>query len=151
KDEIAKAVDLSDEVRGSFDGGTARGGRRRNRDATGDEPAWHGTLLPKTDGDIWLAAAFAEYERYVALDPSLRENTGDEWEKLAQKERRQPSDKDRLATALAAHRFNYLSAAAAVGDTPLLDIKSNGSNEYYRIAEGKGVLVLHELRQLIGD
>src|SRR5262249_17067310 len=81
----------------------------------------------------------------------LRENTGDEWEKLAQKERRQPSDKDRLATALAAHRFNYLSAAAAVGDTPLLDIKSNGSNEYYRIAAGKGVLVLHELRQLMGD
>src|SRR5262249_37482094 len=43
------------------------------------------------------------------------------------------------------------SAAAAVGDTPLVEIKANGSNEYYRIAEGKGALVLHELRQLMGD
>src|SRR5947209_1278122 len=25
-------------------------------------PAWHGTLLPQGDADVWLAAAFAEYE-----------------------------------------------------------------------------------------
>jgi hypothetical protein len=31
-------------------------------------PAWHGTLLPRTDGDVWLAAAFADYERAVARE-----------------------------------------------------------------------------------
>ena len=32
------------------------------------EVAWHGTLFPKSDADIWLAVAFARYERYVALE-----------------------------------------------------------------------------------
>ena len=35
-------------------------------------PAWHGTLLPAGDGDQWLAAAFADYEKIVALEKSLR-------------------------------------------------------------------------------
>ena len=35
-------------------------------------PAWHGTILPATDGDIWLAVAFAEYERYVAKEKAMK-------------------------------------------------------------------------------
>jgi Phospholipase B len=42
-------------------------------DAAGDldadgvlPPAWRGTILPATDADLWLAAAFANYERIVA-------------------------------------------------------------------------------------
>src|SRR5262249_20262573 len=35
-------------------------------------PAWHGTLLPQSDGDIWLATAFAEYERHVAKEKAFR-------------------------------------------------------------------------------
>ena len=35
-------------------------------------PAWHGTLLPKTDADVWLATAFADYERIVALENAFR-------------------------------------------------------------------------------
>ena len=31
-------------------------------------PAWRGTLLPECEADTWLAAAFADYERIVALD-----------------------------------------------------------------------------------
>ena len=31
-------------------------------------PAWRGTLLPQSDGDIWLAIAFADYERLVATE-----------------------------------------------------------------------------------
>ena len=34
-------------------------------------PAWHGTILPATDADTWLAAAFADYERVVSLEQSL--------------------------------------------------------------------------------
>jgi hypothetical protein len=29
--------------------------------------AWRGTLLPAADGDLWLAAAFADFERVVAV------------------------------------------------------------------------------------
>jgi hypothetical protein len=39
--------------------------------------AWRGTLLPKTSGDIWLAAAFAEYEHVVALENALRREADD--------------------------------------------------------------------------
>src|SRR5262249_26317889 len=28
-------------------------------------PAWHGTILPETGADTWLAAAFADYEKVV--------------------------------------------------------------------------------------
>ncbi len=34
-------------------------------------PAWHGTILPATDGDIWLATAFADYERIVAKQKTM--------------------------------------------------------------------------------
>jgi hypothetical protein len=39
--------------------------------------AWRGSLLPKTPGDIWLAAAFAEYEHVVALENALRREADD--------------------------------------------------------------------------
>jgi hypothetical protein len=39
-------------------------------------PAWHGTLLPRSDGDVWLAAAFADYERIVAREKSDRKRAG---------------------------------------------------------------------------
>src|SRR5262249_26897633 len=41
---------------------------RSDEDNVATAPAWHGTLLPKTDADVWLAAAFAEYERIVSLE-----------------------------------------------------------------------------------
>ena len=31
-------------------------------------PAWRGSLLPESDADIWLAAAFADYEKIVAQE-----------------------------------------------------------------------------------
>jgi hypothetical protein len=34
-------------------------------------PAWRGTILPASDADIWLAAAFADYERIAALEKAL--------------------------------------------------------------------------------
>ena len=39
-------------------------------------PAWRGTLLPKTDADVWLTAAFARYERLVAMENAMRERSG---------------------------------------------------------------------------
>ena len=35
-------------------------------------PAWRGTLLPKTETDVWLTAGFAQCERLIALENALR-------------------------------------------------------------------------------
>jgi hypothetical protein len=107
-------------------------------------PPWHGTLLPKTDADTWLAAAFADYEELVSKEQAFRQegpdnNLGDE-------------DREKLAMELFAYRSSYLAAARAAGDVPLAkthaDITQDG---WYRMADGKGVLLLHELRRLLGD
>jgi hypothetical protein len=102
-------------------------------------PAWHGTLLPQSDGDIWLATAFADYEKIVAKDKTRPATLS-------------PSDRDDLALDLFAFRSAYQTAVRASGDVPLADIKSDpATDDWYRLASGKGVLVLHELRRLLGD
>ncbi|HEV3260830.1 MAG TPA: C45 family autoproteolytic acyltransferase/hydrolase [Gemmataceae bacterium] len=107
-------------------------------------PAWHGTLLPKTDADVWLAAAFADYEKIVALEKALKERAADG--------RLKQADRDRLAVELFAHRAAYLTVARAGADTPLARPRADlATDEWYRIASGKGVWLLHELRQLLGD
>jgi hypothetical protein len=102
------------------------------------EPAWHGTLLPKTDADVWLATAFAKYERIVALEKSLlKEKDG----------RLTDAERERIAVALFAHRAEYELGARAGADVPLGKIVTdNRSNDWYRVAEGKGVLLMHALR-----
>jgi hypothetical protein len=107
-------------------------------------PAWHGTILPKTDADIWLAIAFADYQKIVALENALLEQAKDG--KLSK------DDRERLTLELYAHRSNYLAAARIKSDVPLAKIRSEvGSDEWYRIASGKGVLLLHELRKAVGN
>ncbi|HEY1379672.1 MAG TPA: hypothetical protein VGF55_22910, partial [Gemmataceae bacterium] len=98
------------------------------------------TILPKADADAWLAAGFAEYERIVALEKAL----GDSGGKLTDAER------DRLAVALNAYRSRYLAGARAGGDTPLARTRQTPGGDWYRVATGKGVLVLHELREALG-
>jgi len=107
-------------------------------------PAWHGTLVPKTDADCWLAAAFADYERIVSLEAGLRERS--EHGHLG------ANDRDRLAVELFSHRAGYLAAARAGNDVPLSKTHAELTQDYwYRIAEGKGVWVLQELRRALGD
>ena len=99
-------------------------------------PAWHGTLLPQTDGDIWLATAFADYERIVAADKTRGDSQ---------------ADRDALALDLNAYRSSYLTAARTAGDLALADINATViSDHWHRIASGKGVLALHALRRLVG-
>jgi hypothetical protein len=126
------AVDLFDKVRAAQDD---------DKDPA-TAPAWHGTLLAKTDGDAWLAAAFAEYERIVALETALKKQSDG---KLS------AADKDRLAVALNAYQADYLAAVRRAGtDTPLSQIKQRPGDEWNAIAVGKGVLLLHDLRQAMG-
>jgi Phospholipase B len=92
-------------------------------------PAWHGTILPKSDADAWLAASFADYERVVALGKG--------------------SGRD---LALYAARTRYLSATRRLGkDVPLSKIQAElTSSDWYEIASGKGVLLLDALREAMG-
>jgi hypothetical protein len=106
--------------------------------------AWHGTLLPKTDADTWLAAAFADYEKVVALEKALTERASDGQLTTA--------DRDRLAVERFAHRANYLAGARALADVPLARTRFDVSrDDWYRVAAGKGVWLLHELRQQLGE
>src|SRR5439155_15531957 len=64
-EQVVKAEDLPDTIAKSDD--------EKEKDEPPTQPAWHGTLLPRTDADSWLAAAFAEYERLVARENATRE------------------------------------------------------------------------------
>jgi hypothetical protein len=109
-------------------------------------PAWHGTLLPKSDADIWLAAAFADYERIVAQEKALvaRAHGGP----LGARAREQ------IGASLFAPTSRYLAAVARRGgnDFALRETRADlRSDEWYDIAAGKGVLVLAQLRAAMGD
>ncbi len=107
-------------------------------------PAWHGTLLPQTDGDIWLATAFADYERIVAREKAMKAKS--------KKGDLSPTDRDELAVALFAYQSACHAAMRAGVKMPLAEIKSSLTyDHWYRLASGKGVMVLHELRQILGD
>jgi hypothetical protein len=103
-------------------------------------PAWHGTLLPHSDADTWLATGFANYERIAALDNALRKRADDK--KLTE------TDREQLALALFAHRAEYELAARARPETPLEATRPELRNsEWYHLAAGKGVWLLHGLRR----
>jgi hypothetical protein len=106
-------------------------------------PAWHGTILPKTDADTWLASAFAAYERFVSTEQALkRKNEGV----------LKAADREHLATMLFAARAQYSQGTRAGQERPLDETKSvTGESDWYDAAAGKGVLVLHELRRKMGD
>jgi hypothetical protein len=107
-------------------------------------PAWHGTLLPQSDGDIWLATAFANYERIVSKEKAMKERSKDG--------QLTDADQDELAVDLFAYQSAYRSAVRVIGDRALTEIKSDlAHDEWYRLASGKGVLVLNALRHLLGD
>jgi Phospholipase B len=107
-------------------------------------PAWHGTLLPATDADIWLTTAFANYERIVALENALQEKSATH--------PLPPKDLDRLGVELFYYRSIYELGARSARDVPLAQTRSNPRDEnWYRIAAGKGVLLLHSLRGLLGS
>jgi Phospholipase B len=108
-------------------------------------PSWHGTILPATDADLWLAAAFADYERIVARESAIK--AGASGGKLGIR------DRERLALAYFAPTSRYLTAVARRGgqDIPLTEIHADPrSDEWYDVASGKGVLVLAELRDIMG-
>ena len=95
-------------------------------------PAWHGTILPESDADIWLAAAFADYERIVAREKAIKAHASGG--KLGIR------DRERLALALFAPTSRYLTAVARRGghDLALSEVHSDlRSDDWYDIAVRK--------------
>ncbi|HLX61542.1 MAG TPA: C45 family autoproteolytic acyltransferase/hydrolase [Planctomycetota bacterium] len=118
--------------------------RRGIRAGRGTKSGWHGTLFAKTDADLWLATAFADYEKIFSQEEQRIEASPEHC--LC------ADDKKKTVLDLHGARSKYLVAAAATGDVPLLQIKRTDANDdWYRICSGKGLLVLHELRALLGD
>ncbi|HEX4055773.1 MAG TPA: C45 family autoproteolytic acyltransferase/hydrolase [Tepidisphaeraceae bacterium] len=133
-------------------------------DASGDEnesqpePAWHGTILPAGDGDIWLASAFARFDDYVASENELIKNH--ENDKDSQKDK--PTDKDsdggltqderdKLAIDLFQFRAAALSNGMGKRSVALREIKSDPSdNAWFFSASGRGGMLLSELRRRVG-
>jgi hypothetical protein len=121
------------------------GKAHRDIDPQTAPPVWHGTILPAGDADTWLAAAFADYEKDVALEKALQERGKDG--KLDK------DDRDRLELALFGLRSRYFSAVKRLGkDVPLSKTEADWTrDEWYEIATGKGVLLLDDLRAKLGD
>lgn len=141
--------------------------------------AWRGTLLPRTPGDAWLAAAFAEYENIVALENALQREASDASSKETPPQStsskdtssdREPSRQkahkgkpshggslstgahDLIGLALFAHESKWISAMQRLGrDLPLKEILFDSArSEWYDIAAGKGVMLLAALRKSVG-
>jgi hypothetical protein len=110
---------------------------KRGGGGTNTAPAWHGTLLPQSDGDIWLAMAFADYERLVATEHAALRR-GDTPEVARAKLDQSVAD---LRNSVANNKL----------DVSLADLKlSTTSDDWYNLAANKGVLLLHELRTQVG-
>jgi hypothetical protein len=107
--------------------------------------AWHGTLLPKADCDVWLAAAFAEFEKIVALEKSLKAK--------AKNGHLSSQDQEKLDLALFAPRSRYLTARLRLGKEIALDqVKADlHGSDWHDLAVGKGVLLLADLRSAMGE
>lgn len=113
-------------------------------------PAWHGTLLPKSDEAVWLTAGFAAYERVVALEASLKKRSGGALT---------PIDNERIELALFQHNASYLAAIAAKptwrspssNKSPMPIERELDRDRWHAEQVGLGVHRLARLRERLGD
>ena len=132
-----QAADLHDPVDGGFP---------EQMEASSEPPhppLWHGTLVPASDADIWLANGFAIYRGLATRDKYLTARNAESGV--------DPLGMDDLATELFYYRSVYEQGARARTETPLSKIQVSYRDEAWnQIALGKGVLLLHSLRGLVG-
>jgi hypothetical protein len=125
-------------------------GDRTNEDRPGPTvPAWHGTLLPAADADTWLATAFADYERLYARSKAPQQ--GERGRGRTGSGGPSSGDRERLGLELLGWRANYLFGSRA-GEVPLDRTQASVTQaDWYRVASGRGVWLLHELRRVLND
>jgi hypothetical protein len=94
--------------------------------------AWHGTLLSQSDADVWLTAAFAKYERFVAAENAK-------------------ADRRELDLLLFRYRTDFNSARLArpaSAESPL--DRELDRARWHKEETARGVLTLHALRGFLG-
>lgn len=102
---------------------------------------WRGTILAKTEADLWLAAAFPAAERLASLERALAGAKGS----LSAKAR------DRIAVEKHAYRALYESGARGGKEVPLAKLtRSLRDARWHELALGKGTLFLGALRDHVG-
>ncbi len=112
--------------------------------------AWHGTLLPKTDADVWLTAGFAQCERLVAQENALRARSGGMLSS---------ADREEIAVALGQQQSDYLAAKATRpvsrhhgdGTLPSALEQELDRARWHREQASYGALTLHALREFVGQ
>ena len=105
-------------------------------------PAWHGTLLAKSDSDLWLTQGFAAYERIAALERALRD-AHDDHELTAE-------DRERLAIELNLHAIHRRSYTPAI-PSGKYDPEGDGERDrLVRAATATGVIKLQGLCRAAG-
>jgi hypothetical protein len=118
-------------------------------------PAWHGTLLPASDGDIWLASGFAWFQDYVAREKQmlkLDENDKDKPANAVGDDVLTQDERDELAVNLFQSRAMAMSDGMAQQSVPLQLIKSDVADDaWFLSASGRGVMLLSELRERLGS
>ncbi len=140
---LAKAVDLAPFPKSDQ---PARGDTASRRERPRVLPAaWRGTILPASDADIWLAAAFADYEKLVSLEKSLKHKAKDG--KL------EKADEEKLELARFAPLSRWLAGARRLGrDVPLAETRAQwNESAWYTVAANKGVMLLAMLRAELGE
>jgi hypothetical protein len=113
-------------------------------------PAWHGTLLPETDADVWLTAGFARCERLVALEHALAKRSGG---KLT------TADREELAVAIFGQQSDYHAARAARpswrnspgGAAPSPLDQELDRARWHKEQASYGALTLYALRAFMGE
>ncbi|MEI8037325.1 MAG: C45 family autoproteolytic acyltransferase/hydrolase [Verrucomicrobiota bacterium] len=134
---VEQAADLHDPVDGGFP---------EQAEASGEPPhppLWHGTLVPAGDPDIWLANGFAIYRGLATRDKYLTAKNAESGV--------DPRGMDDLATELFYYRSVYEQGARNDTELPLAKIQASYRNEAWnQVSLGKGVLLLHSLKGLVG-
>jgi Phospholipase B len=130
KADAAKIADLSDKAEGY------KSIAERLPDGIPiTKAAWHGTLLAKSDADLWLTEGFVAYERIVAFEQSLVDSHDDG--KLT------AEDKDRLFVELNLHQATLRRSSA---NSPAAERR-----RFVHEETARGVLRLAGLRHKLGD
>ena len=131
------AADLHDPETGKYPG------RLQESDEPPHSHLWHGTLLPAEDADIWLANGFAFYEGLAMREKYLAEKTLESGINIR--------GLDDFATELSNFRCTYELGARSRDELPLSKLRVSYHDVVWnQISSGKGVLLLHSLRGLVG-
>lgn len=111
---------------------------------SGDDPdpgettaAWFGTLLPKSEKDIWFTGAFAEYERLFSTEKAL-----------AKDGTLSPADRQRLAVTRHAYRCNLLARPADANAAKPFDLRHDA---WVKAEIARGIYALDAFRMEVGD